>query len=137
MAQARGNIDAVIGDEILVTFNAHVPCTDPTASATSVALNLRKQLLNEMNPNVRVQMGMAAGQMFAASAGYSAFKTMVYRRYAVSCPELHLTTQPPPTPLDPPPPSVSSDHCMTRALPLLLQNGDPKETIRKMAPATM
>lgn len=42
--QGRGNVDFVVGDQILVTFNAHIPCADPSTTAAGVALNDRLAL---------------------------------------------------------------------------------------------
>eukprot|EP00667_Euglena_gracilis_P019852 EG_transcript_21338 len=73
----RGNIDCILGDQIFVTFNAHIPCSDPAGAATAAALELQSQLLPRMDDRMRFQIGLSFGPVFASSVGYSKFKSMV------------------------------------------------------------
>eukprot|EP00667_Euglena_gracilis_P006190 EG_transcript_6246 len=76
-SKAQGNIDAILGDQILVTFNAHFPCSDPPSAASNVALEVMEALKGEPAFPGRVQIGMAAGPVHVGHLGYAAFKAMV------------------------------------------------------------
>eukprot|EP00667_Euglena_gracilis_P000794 EG_transcript_794 len=76
-SKAQGNLDAIVGDQLLVTFNAHFACSDPPAAAAGVALDVVAALNEEPAFPGRVQVGLAAGPMFAGHLGYSSFKAMV------------------------------------------------------------
>eukprot|EP00667_Euglena_gracilis_P005218 EG_transcript_5248 len=82
VSQGRGNVDCVLGDQVFVTFNAHLPCSDPAGAAATAALDVRGQLLQRLGDRLRFQIGVAFGPVFAGSVGYVRFKTMV----TVGCP---------------------------------------------------
>eukprot|EP00667_Euglena_gracilis_P002167 EG_transcript_2170 len=77
VSQGRGNIDCILGDQIFVTFNAHIPCSDPAGAAAAAALDVRSQLLSRMGDRLKFQLGLAFGAVFASSVGYTKFKSMV------------------------------------------------------------
>eukprot|EP00668_Euglena_longa_P024145 GGOE01030159.1.p1 GENE.GGOE01030159.1~~GGOE01030159.1.p1 ORF type:complete len:969 (-),score=259.89 GGOE01030159.1:118-2667(-) len=77
VSQGRGNIDFLAGDQIFVTFNAHLPCSDPAGVATAAALDVRQSLLSKLGDQLKFQIGMAFGPVFASSVGYAKFKFMV------------------------------------------------------------
>eukprot|EP00667_Euglena_gracilis_P001134 EG_transcript_1134 len=76
-AKAQGNLDAIVGDQLLVTFNAHFACSDPPAAAAGVALDVVAALTEEPAFPGRVQIGLAAGPLFVGHLGYASFKAMV------------------------------------------------------------
>eukprot|EP00667_Euglena_gracilis_P001184 EG_transcript_1185 len=76
-SKAQGNIDAVVGDQLLVTFNAHFTCSDPPIAASSVALELLGIMKGSSAPCEQVQVGLAAGPMYAGHVGYAPFKSML------------------------------------------------------------
>jgi class 3 adenylate cyclase len=76
VSQARGNIDSIVGDQILVTFNAHISCGDPVGAAVAAALELTAALKTTTLP-FRCQMGISCGPMLYGSAGYANFRTLV------------------------------------------------------------
>eukprot|EP00667_Euglena_gracilis_P001511 EG_transcript_1513 len=76
-AKAQGNIDAIIGDQLLVTFNAHFACSDPPTAAANVALDVVTTLKEDPLLLGRVQIGLAAGPVFVGHLGYASFKAMV------------------------------------------------------------
>eukprot|EP00667_Euglena_gracilis_P022728 EG_transcript_25400 len=41
-SQNRGNVDFVAGDQVAVTFNAHIPCGDPAGAAVNAAFEMRR-----------------------------------------------------------------------------------------------
>eukprot|EP00667_Euglena_gracilis_P001261 EG_transcript_1261 len=73
----RGNVDCVLGDQIFVTFNAHIPCADPAGAAAAAALEVRHQLLRHLGDKLKFQVGLSFGPAFASSVGYAKFKCMV------------------------------------------------------------
>eukprot|EP00668_Euglena_longa_P003662 GGOE01004297.1.p1 GENE.GGOE01004297.1~~GGOE01004297.1.p1 ORF type:complete len:1006 (-),score=297.89 GGOE01004297.1:605-3193(-) len=75
--QARGNIDSIIGDQLMITFNAHVRCSDASSVAARTALELQALLAARMSTRVQLQIGLAEGWTYVGCAGYEAFKTMV------------------------------------------------------------
>eukprot|EP00667_Euglena_gracilis_P001528 EG_transcript_1527 len=77
VAKAQGNIDAVIGDQLLVTFNAHFGCSDPPVAASHVALDVLTALKEELAIPGRVQIGLATGPMSVGHLGYAQFKAML------------------------------------------------------------
>eukprot|EP00668_Euglena_longa_P044632 GGOE01060018.1.p1 GENE.GGOE01060018.1~~GGOE01060018.1.p1 ORF type:complete len:245 (-),score=63.72 GGOE01060018.1:403-1137(-) len=77
VSQSRGNIDCILGDQIFVTFNAHIPCSDPASVAMVGALELQLQLLLRGGDRVKFQVGASFGPVFASSVGYTKFKSMV------------------------------------------------------------
>eukprot|EP00668_Euglena_longa_P010770 GGOE01013066.1.p1 GENE.GGOE01013066.1~~GGOE01013066.1.p1 ORF type:complete len:959 (-),score=275.61 GGOE01013066.1:1828-4320(-) len=77
VAQNRGNIDCLLGDQIFVTFNAHIPCADPAGAAATAALEVQYQLLYHLGDRLRFQIGLSFGPTFASSVGYTKFKSMV------------------------------------------------------------
>eukprot|EP00667_Euglena_gracilis_P000652 EG_transcript_652 len=77
VAKERGNVDCVVGDQVLVTFNAHISCPDPAGAASTAAMNLQSQLLSQTKFRMGFQMGISCGQAYAGAVGYSKFKTMV------------------------------------------------------------
>eukprot|EP00667_Euglena_gracilis_P000918 EG_transcript_918 len=77
VVQGRGHIDCILGDQIFVTFNAHINCADPAGAAAAAALEVRAQLLHHMGDRLRFQVGLAFGPTFASSVGYARFKAML------------------------------------------------------------
>jgi len=77
VSKARGYIDSVVGDQILVTFNAHVLCSDPPCSAATAALELRQEFLSKLSGRLHTQIGLAAGHLITGAAGYGPFKALV------------------------------------------------------------
>eukprot|EP00667_Euglena_gracilis_P003360 EG_transcript_3367 len=77
VAQHRGNIDCLLGDQVFVTFNAHIPCGDPAEAALAAGLELQSQLLSRLGDRLRFQIGASLGPVFASSVGYTKFKFMV------------------------------------------------------------
>eukprot|EP00667_Euglena_gracilis_P001677 EG_transcript_1676 len=75
-SQSRGNVDFLAGDEVVVTFNAHVPCADPAEAAATAALDLRNQLLCQLGDRWKFRLGVSFGPMFATTVGYTKFKFM-------------------------------------------------------------
>eukprot|EP00667_Euglena_gracilis_P002741 EG_transcript_2744 len=73
--KAQGHIDAVVGDQLLVTFNAHFACSDPCTAASTTALELVAALTDL--PFAHVQVGLAAGPTYSGHVGYGPFKTML------------------------------------------------------------
>eukprot|EP00667_Euglena_gracilis_P001096 EG_transcript_1095 len=76
-SQAQGNLDAVVGDQILVTFNAHFACSDPLGAASGVALELVGLLKDATSTPQQVQVGLATGHVYAGHLGYAPFKSML------------------------------------------------------------
>eukprot|EP00667_Euglena_gracilis_P001183 EG_transcript_1182 len=76
VAQHRGNIDCIVGDKIVVTFNAHLPCSDSCGAAVTSALDIRSRML-KMGGKLKLQIGISFGTVFAGSVGYTKFKSMV------------------------------------------------------------
>eukprot|EP00667_Euglena_gracilis_P007813 EG_transcript_7897 len=76
-SKAQGNIDAILGDQVLVTFNAHFGCSDPSAAASNVAVDLLASFQQEFTSGLHIQVGLAAGPIYAGHLGYSQFKAMV------------------------------------------------------------
>eukprot|EP00668_Euglena_longa_P010392 GGOE01012584.1.p1 GENE.GGOE01012584.1~~GGOE01012584.1.p1 ORF type:complete len:575 (+),score=191.01 GGOE01012584.1:1201-2925(+) len=76
-SKSQGNIDAIVGDQVLVTFSAHFMCSDPPNAAATVALELKMTLQGESTFPGRVQIGLAAGSVFVGHLGYTPFKAMV------------------------------------------------------------
>eukprot|EP00668_Euglena_longa_P026819 GGOE01033541.1.p1 GENE.GGOE01033541.1~~GGOE01033541.1.p1 ORF type:complete len:1010 (+),score=259.64 GGOE01033541.1:275-3031(+) len=76
-SKEKGNIDIIVGDQVLVTFNAHFGCSDPPATASHVALELQAVYREEFASGLRIQTGLAAGPMYAGHLGYAQFKAMV------------------------------------------------------------
>eukprot|EP00667_Euglena_gracilis_P000676 EG_transcript_676 len=76
-SQGRGNVDCVLGDQVFVTFNAHIPCSDGPGAATTAALDMRQRLFQKAGDKLKFQIGISAGQVFASSVGYTRFKSMV------------------------------------------------------------
>eukprot|EP00667_Euglena_gracilis_P000816 EG_transcript_816 len=77
VSQGRGNIDCVLGDQIIATFNAHLPCGDAASAAVATAAEVRHQLLLRLGDRLRFQVGVAVGAVFANSVGYAKFKSLV------------------------------------------------------------
>eukprot|EP00668_Euglena_longa_P007092 GGOE01008466.1.p1 GENE.GGOE01008466.1~~GGOE01008466.1.p1 ORF type:complete len:1020 (+),score=240.62 GGOE01008466.1:342-3062(+) len=77
VAEARGNIDAIIGDQVLMTFNAHILCCDAPNVAARTALELQTLLAAKLDIHLQLQIGLAAGWTYIGCAGYAAFKAMV------------------------------------------------------------
>eukprot|EP00667_Euglena_gracilis_P001984 EG_transcript_1983 len=77
ISQGRGNVDYLAGDQIFVTFNAHLPCSDPAGAATAAAVEVREQLLHRLGDRLCFHIGVSFGPVFASSVGYSKFKFMV------------------------------------------------------------
>eukprot|EP00668_Euglena_longa_P027826 GGOE01034860.1.p1 GENE.GGOE01034860.1~~GGOE01034860.1.p1 ORF type:complete len:1009 (-),score=291.19 GGOE01034860.1:1296-3932(-) len=75
-SQGRGNIDFVAGDQIFVTFNAHIPCADPSGAAVTAALEIRRLLWNIARDRLKFQIGISFGPVLAGSVGYSKFRSM-------------------------------------------------------------
>eukprot|EP00667_Euglena_gracilis_P003215 EG_transcript_3226 len=76
-SKAQGNLDAIVGDQLMVTFNAHFSCSDPPAAAANVALDLVGLMEADSAFAGRVQVGLAAGSVYVGALGYTAFKAMV------------------------------------------------------------
>eukprot|EP00667_Euglena_gracilis_P000564 EG_transcript_564 len=76
-SMGRGNVDCVLGDQIFVTFNAHLPCADPAGAAAATALEMRYRLLSNLGDKLQFQIGLSFGPTFASSVGYAKFKCMV------------------------------------------------------------
>eukprot|EP00667_Euglena_gracilis_P001317 EG_transcript_1317 len=74
---ARGNIDAVVGDQLLVTFNAHFSCPDPPVAACNAALQLLAAQKGQPIEMGQVQVGLAVGAVYAGHVGYSGFKSLL------------------------------------------------------------
>eukprot|EP00668_Euglena_longa_P001609 GGOE01001900.1.p1 GENE.GGOE01001900.1~~GGOE01001900.1.p1 ORF type:complete len:983 (-),score=271.08 GGOE01001900.1:731-3679(-) len=77
VAQARGNIDSIIGDQVLVTFNAHIQCCDAPSVAAHAALELQTVLAAKLDLRLQLQIGLAEGWTYVGCGGYDAFKAMV------------------------------------------------------------
>eukprot|EP00667_Euglena_gracilis_P001270 EG_transcript_1270 len=77
VSRGRGNVDLLVGDQIVVTFNAHLPCADPAGAAAAAALEMRQQLADTLGDALHFQVGLAYGPVFATSVGYAKFKAMV------------------------------------------------------------
>eukprot|EP00667_Euglena_gracilis_P022797 EG_transcript_25518 len=75
-SQHRGNVDCVLGDQVFVTFNAHIPCSDSAGSAVAAALEVRQKLLHKLGDKLKFQVGASFGPVFAGSVGYTKFKSM-------------------------------------------------------------
>eukprot|EP00667_Euglena_gracilis_P000584 EG_transcript_585 len=75
--KAQGNIDAILGDQVLVTFNAHFGCSDPATTAGHVALELLATFQEEFDASLQLQMGLATGPVYSGHLGYAHFKAMV------------------------------------------------------------
>eukprot|EP00668_Euglena_longa_P009266 GGOE01011177.1.p1 GENE.GGOE01011177.1~~GGOE01011177.1.p1 ORF type:complete len:1003 (-),score=268.62 GGOE01011177.1:1210-3858(-) len=75
-SQSHGNIDCILGDQILITFNAHVPCAEPAAAAVAAALEMRRLLLHVARERLKFQIGISYGPVLAGSVGYSKFRSM-------------------------------------------------------------
>eukprot|EP00667_Euglena_gracilis_P000496 EG_transcript_496 len=76
-SKAQGNVDAVLGDQVLVTFNAHFGCSDPPTAASNVAVDLLTAFREEFTCGLHIQVGLAAGPVYAGHLGYAQFKAMV------------------------------------------------------------
>eukprot|EP00668_Euglena_longa_P026817 GGOE01033539.1.p1 GENE.GGOE01033539.1~~GGOE01033539.1.p1 ORF type:complete len:393 (-),score=111.35 GGOE01033539.1:1074-2252(-) len=76
-SKAQGNIDAIVGDQVLVTFNAHFACSDPPITASHVALELLASFQEEPLHSLIVQVGLATGPMYSGHLGNAQFKAMV------------------------------------------------------------
>eukprot|EP00667_Euglena_gracilis_P001137 EG_transcript_1138 len=74
--KAQGNIDAILGDQVLVTFNAHFGCSDPPVTASHVARDLLLAF-KDFEPGLQLQIGLSAGSMYSGHLGYAQFKAMV------------------------------------------------------------
>eukprot|EP00667_Euglena_gracilis_P000878 EG_transcript_877 len=77
VTMGRGNLDCVLGDQLWVTFNAHLPCGDPASAAAAAALEVQRQLLVKVGARMRFQIAAAHGVVLASSIGYARFKSMV------------------------------------------------------------
>eukprot|EP00668_Euglena_longa_P028282 GGOE01035476.1.p1 GENE.GGOE01035476.1~~GGOE01035476.1.p1 ORF type:complete len:1062 (+),score=255.96 GGOE01035476.1:261-3188(+) len=77
VSKAQGNVDAVVGDQVLVTFNAHFACSDPSTAASSVALDVMEILKEDSSFPWCLQIGLATGPMYTGHLGYSSFKSML------------------------------------------------------------
>eukprot|EP00668_Euglena_longa_P003661 GGOE01004296.1.p1 GENE.GGOE01004296.1~~GGOE01004296.1.p1 ORF type:complete len:1026 (+),score=257.57 GGOE01004296.1:165-3080(+) len=77
VAEARGNIDVTVGDQLLVTFNAHMCCSDAPSVAARTALELQTLLANKMRERLQLQIGLAEGWTYIGCAGCDAFKALV------------------------------------------------------------
>eukprot|EP00667_Euglena_gracilis_P001429 EG_transcript_1429 len=97
VAEEHGNIDAVIGDQVLVTFNAHFRCCDAPVVAARASLKLQTQLVAKLSVHLQLQIGLAEGWMHVGCAGYDPFKTMVALGSPLKVASLlaHLTTAAP------------------------------------------
>eukprot|EP00667_Euglena_gracilis_P000738 EG_transcript_738 len=73
----RGNVDCILGDQVFVTFNAHIPCSDPAGAAALAALNVQSRLLQQVVERLSFQVGVSFGQVHAGVVGYTKFKSMV------------------------------------------------------------
>eukprot|EP00667_Euglena_gracilis_P001615 EG_transcript_1617 len=73
----HGNLDCILGDQVFATFNAHIPCADPSGPAATAALSIRSQMLLQTKFQMGFQIGMSCGQAYAGTVGYSKFKSMV------------------------------------------------------------
>eukprot|EP00667_Euglena_gracilis_P002951 EG_transcript_2955 len=76
-SQARGNVDCILGDQLFVTFGAHIPCSDGPGAATTAALEVRHKLLQKLGDRLKFQIGVSSGAVFASSVGYTKYKSMV------------------------------------------------------------
>eukprot|EP00667_Euglena_gracilis_P001414 EG_transcript_1414 len=76
-SKAQGNIDAILGDQVLVTFNAHFGCSDPPTAASNVAVDLLTILKEDFTSGLHIQLGLAAGPMYCGHLGHAQFKAMV------------------------------------------------------------
>eukprot|EP00667_Euglena_gracilis_P000855 EG_transcript_855 len=76
VSQGRGNVDFLSGDQVFVTFNAHVPCGDPAGAAVAAALDLRQLLLRKLGGRLKFHIGLSFGPVFATTVGYAKFKFM-------------------------------------------------------------
>eukprot|EP00667_Euglena_gracilis_P001218 EG_transcript_1217 len=76
-SQERGNVDCVLGDQVFVTFNAHIPCSDSAGAAMAAASEVRTKLLQKVGDKLKFQVGVSLGQVLASSVGYVKFKSMV------------------------------------------------------------
>eukprot|EP00667_Euglena_gracilis_P000972 EG_transcript_972 len=76
-AKVQGNIDAIVGDQLLVTFNAHFTCSDPCTAASTAALEVLATLKGDTAFAWRVQIGLAAGAVHTGHLGTTSFKSMV------------------------------------------------------------
>eukprot|EP00668_Euglena_longa_P024376 GGOE01030435.1.p1 GENE.GGOE01030435.1~~GGOE01030435.1.p1 ORF type:complete len:1014 (-),score=314.01 GGOE01030435.1:1066-3681(-) len=81
--QGRGNVDLVAGDQIFVTFNAHIPCADPAAAAVVAALEMRWLLRQTVRERLKFQTGISFGPAIAGSVGYAKFRSMATVGYPV------------------------------------------------------
>eukprot|EP00667_Euglena_gracilis_P001593 EG_transcript_1593 len=75
VSKDNGNLDCLLGDQVFVTFNAHIPCADPPGSAATAALNIQSRL--QTGDRMHFQIGASYGPAYAGVVGYSKFKTMV------------------------------------------------------------
>eukprot|EP00667_Euglena_gracilis_P001806 EG_transcript_1808 len=76
-SKLQGNIEAILGDQVLVTFNAHFTCSDPCTAASNTALEVMTTLKKDGAFAWRVQIGMAVGAMYTGHLGNASFKSMV------------------------------------------------------------
>eukprot|EP00668_Euglena_longa_P024397 GGOE01030456.1.p1 GENE.GGOE01030456.1~~GGOE01030456.1.p1 ORF type:complete len:1000 (-),score=273.11 GGOE01030456.1:297-2939(-) len=76
VSQGRGNVDCILGDQIFVTFNAHVPCAEPAGAAVAAALEMRRLLWQIVRERLKFQIGISYGPVLAGSVGYSKFRSM-------------------------------------------------------------
>eukprot|EP00667_Euglena_gracilis_P006415 EG_transcript_6472 len=72
----HGNVDFLAGDQAVVTFNAHMPCSDPPGAAAAVATDLWQQALRKFGDRLRFHIVITFGPVFANTVGYSKFKFM-------------------------------------------------------------
>eukprot|EP00668_Euglena_longa_P024374 GGOE01030433.1.p1 GENE.GGOE01030433.1~~GGOE01030433.1.p1 ORF type:complete len:996 (-),score=297.12 GGOE01030433.1:178-2808(-) len=77
VSQGRGNVDCILGDQIFVTFNAHIPCSDPATACAAASLELQSQLCHRIGDRLKFQIGVSFGAAFTGTVGYSKFKSMV------------------------------------------------------------
>eukprot|EP00667_Euglena_gracilis_P000617 EG_transcript_617 len=73
---SRGNVDFLAGDQVIITFNAHLPCSDPAGTATNAAHELRQLLLQKFGRRLKFNMMLSFGLVLANTVGYSKFKFM-------------------------------------------------------------
>eukprot|EP00668_Euglena_longa_P009504 GGOE01011482.1.p1 GENE.GGOE01011482.1~~GGOE01011482.1.p1 ORF type:complete len:354 (-),score=76.69 GGOE01011482.1:2275-3336(-) len=76
-SKAQGNIDTIVGDQVLVTFNAHFGCSDPPTASSHVALELLAAFKEEFTSGLHMRIGLAAGPMYVGHLGYAQFRAMV------------------------------------------------------------
>eukprot|EP00668_Euglena_longa_P001314 GGOE01001555.1.p1 GENE.GGOE01001555.1~~GGOE01001555.1.p1 ORF type:complete len:994 (+),score=322.69 GGOE01001555.1:389-2983(+) len=77
VAQNRGNIDCILGDQVFVTFNAHITCADPAGAAAAAAFEMQGMISQKVGDRFKFQIGLSFGAAFAGTVGYAKFKSMV------------------------------------------------------------